>query len=110
MKRLSNKLMLMLAAMLLAVFTISCSKSSDEPEPGGGGIISDPVTPSEINYELNANAVLIPKEVCQNLVSVDTLGHRLVLPKSAGKPKVGQCLIFSTPTNCHTAFWLWSRM
>ncbi len=99
MKRLSNKVMLMLAAMQLAVFTISCSKSSDEPEPGGGGIISDPVTPSEIKYELNANAVLIPKEVCQNLVSVDTLGHRLVLPKSAGKPKVGQCLIFSTPTN-----------
>lgn len=98
MKRLSNKLMLMLAAMLLAVFTFSCSKNNDEPEPGGGGIIPDPVTPSEIKYELNANAVFVPKEVCQNLVSVDTLNHRLVLPKSAAKPKVGQCLIFNTPT------------
>lgn len=98
MKRLTSKLMLLLTAMLVVVFTVSCSKSSDEPEPGGGGITPDPVTPSEVKYELSPGAVLVPKETCQNLVSVDTLAHRLTLPKSAGKPKVGQCLIFSTPT------------
>ena len=103
--------MLMLAAMLLAVFTISCSKSSDEPEPGGGGIISDPVTPSEIKYELNANAVLIPKEVCQNLVSVDTLGHRWSCLNRPESPRWGNASSSARqPTNCHTAFWLWSGM
>ena len=105
-----KKLMLMLAAMLLAVFTISCSKSSDEPEPGGV-ITPDPVTPSEIKYELNANAVLIPKEVCQNLVSVDTLGHRWSCLNRPESPRWGNASSSARqPTNCHTAFWLWSRM
>ena len=76
MKRMSNKLMLLLAAMLLAVSAISCSKSNDEPEPGNG-TPPEPISTPEIKYELNSKAMLVPEETCKNLLSVDTLTHRL---------------------------------
>lgn len=86
--------------VMTALITVSCSKSDDNDEKGGGGVVPDPDIPtlSEITYDLNKNAVIIPEAATKQLSSVDTLGHKLTLPTSAGKPDVGQCLIFNTPT------------
>ena len=86
--------------VMTALITVSCSKSDDNDEKGGGGVVPDPDIPtlSEITYDLNKNAVIIPEAATKQLSSVDTLGHKLTLPTSAGKPEVGQCLIFNTPT------------
>jgi hypothetical protein len=86
--------------VMTALITVSCSKSDDNDEKGGGGVVPDSDIPtlSEITYDLNKNAVIIPEAATKQLSSVDTLGHKLTLPTSAGKPEVGQCLIFNTPT------------
>lgn len=91
-------LTLLSALFLLSGLTASCSK--DDKDDKGGGIAPDPNIPtlSEIKYDLSQQAVIIPEAVTKQLISVDTLGHKLILPASAEMPEVGQCLIFNTPT------------
>lgn len=97
--RLSDLLLKVAFMVMTALITISCSKSDDKDDKGGG-VKPDPDIPtlSEITYDLSQNAVIMPEATTKSLSSVDTLGHKLTLPASAGKPEVGQCLIFNTPT------------
>ena len=98
--RLLDLLLTLAILVMTALISVSCSKSDDNDEKGGGGVVPDPDIPtlSEITYDLSKNAVIIPEATTKQLSSVDTLGHKLTLPTSAGKPEVGQCLIFNTPT------------
>ena len=91
-------LTLLSALFLLSGLMASCSK--DDKDDKGGGIAPDPNIPtlSEIKYDLSQQAVIIPEAVTKQLISVDTLGHKLIFPASAEMPEVGQCLIFNTPT------------
>lgn len=97
--RLLNFLQTLAILVMTALISVSCSKSDDKDDTGGG-VKPDPDIPtlSEITYDLSQNAVIMPEAVTKQLSNVDTLGHKLSLPTSAGKPEVGQCLIFNTPT------------
>ena len=98
--RLLNLLLTLAILVMTALITVSCSKSDDKDDNRGGGVKPDPDIPtlSKITYDLSQDAVIIPETTTKQLSSVDTLGHKLTLPTSAGKPEVGQCLIFNTPT------------
>lgn len=97
--KLLNLLLTLAILVITALISVSCTKSDDKDDKGGG-VKPDPDIPtlSEITYDLSKNAVIIPEATTKQLSNVDTIGHKLTLPTSAGKPEVGQCLIFNTPT------------
>ena len=94
-------LLTLLSAMFVFLAFSACSSTEGDDNKGGGGYTPDPNIPviSDITYELSPQAVIVPEAVTTQLVSVDTIGHTLVLPSSAEMPQVGQCLIFNTPTD-----------
>ena len=94
----TNLLLKLAVLVMTTVLAVSCSKSDDKDDKGGGGLIPDPNIPtlSEIKYELSPNAVIVPEATTKQLMNVDTLRHKLTLPASASMPEVGQCLIFNT--------------
>ena len=96
----TNLLLKLAVLVMTTVLAVSCSKSDDNDDKGGGGITPNPDIPtlSEITYDLSPQAVVMPETTTKSLVSADTLGHKLTLPTSVDKPEVGQCLIFNTPT------------
>lgn len=96
----SDLLLKLTILVITAMLSVSCSKGDDKNDKGGGGVVPDPDIPtlSEIKYDLSPKSVIVPEAATKKLSNVDTLGHKLTLPVSAGKPEVGQCLIFNTPT------------
>lgn len=90
----------MASMMLLAVIIVACSKSSDDVDENKGNGKVDPNVPvlSEIKYELNPQATIVPEDVAKQITAVDTLGQSFTLPLSAEKPEVGQTLIINTPS------------
>ena len=92
--------LLMTTLLMVAAVLISCSKGDDNDSKGGGGLQPDPNIPtlSEAKYEMAPLATIVPESIAKQLTAVDTIAHRLTLPASAGKPEVGQTLVFSTPT------------
>lgn len=90
----------MATMMLLAVIIVACSKSSDDVDENKGNGKVDPNVPvlSEIKYELNPQATIVPEDVAKQITAVDTLGQSFTLPLSAEKPEVGQTLIINTPS------------
>lgn len=86
--------------MFLVVFIVACGKSSDDADENKNNGNVDPNVPvlSEIKYELNPQATIVPEAVANQITAVDTLGHSLTLPLSAEKPEVGQTLIINTPS------------
>lgn len=95
-KRLTAKAVM----MFLVVFIVACGKSSDDADENKNNGKVDPNVPvlSEIKYELNPQATIVPEAVANQITAVDTLGHSLTLPLSAEKPEVGQTLIINTPS------------
>ena len=95
-KRLTAKAVM----MFLVVFIVACGKSSDDADENKNNGNVDPNVPvlSEIKYELNPQATIVPEAVANQITAVDTLGHSLTLPLSAEKPEVGQTLIINTPS------------
>ncbi len=95
------KLLIAMAAMMfLAVIIVACSKSGDDVDENKGNGEVDPNVPvlSEIKYELNPQATIVPEDVAKQITAVDTLGQSFTLPLSAEKPEVGQTLIINTPS------------
>lgn len=90
----------MAAMMFLAIIIVACGKSSDDVDENKGNVKVDPNIPvlSEIKYELNPQAAIVPEAVAKQITAVDTLRHSLTLPLSAEKPEVGQTLIINTPS------------
>ena len=91
-------------AIVMAFGIVACGKddaTDDSPvtPPSEEGVSPNPPTISDIKYELNSSAVLVPEATAKQITHVDATSHQLTLPLSAAKPEVGQTLIINTPTN-----------
>lgn len=88
--------------VLMALCVITACSNGDEDNGGnsGGGLSPDPNIPtfSNIKYELAPAATIVSETTAKQITAVDTISHKFTLPKSAGKPEVGQTLIINTPT------------
>ena len=79
---------------------VACS-SNDEPD--GPSKPDEPDVPimSDITYELNKQAVVVPEATTKSFFKVDTVQHTFCLPANTASdqvPTVGKCLIVNTPT------------
>ena len=86
--------------MALCVITACSNGDEDNGGNSGGGLSPDPNIPtfSNIKYELAPAATIVSETTAKQITAVDTISHKFTLPKSAGKPEVGQTLIINTPT------------
>ena len=86
--------------MMLALASCSSSDSDDEGKPNDGGSTT-PEAPvvTEITYEMNPAAIMVPETTAKQISNVDTISHHLTLPTSAAKPEIGQTLVINTPSD-----------
>lgn len=91
---------LVLLTMMLALASCSSSDSDDEGKPNDGGSTT-PEAPvvTEITYEMNPAAIMVPETTAKQISNVDTISHHLTLPTSAAKPEIGQTLVINTPSD-----------